>query len=139
MYMAAVLATALNIYQRTTSHLNAYIMFALLGFAVIIICYKTEFKSLVKSDVIFFLLTPGIVYMLSFLFASATIDPIYGGVVLGFGSLNTISAFQNKIHTNRYKIVVTCATMSILLLMVGMLLYTRIITVYRDAPLEMLK
>lgn len=139
MYMVAVLATALNIYQRTASHLNAYLMFALLGFAMIVICYKSELKKLIRSDVNIFLIIPGIAYLLSVLLASATIDPIYGGcVVLGLGSLNIIAWFQKNLQKNKYRIAVKCITIGMLLLMIGVLLYTRIITVYRDAPLDML-
>ncbi len=139
MYVVTVLATALNIYQRTESHLNAYLMLVLLGFAVIVSCYKSELKNIVRSDVNLFLIIPGIAYLSSVLLASATIDPIYGGcVVLGLGSLNVIAWFQKKLQAKKYRIAIKFTTTGMLLLMIGVLLYTRIITVYRDAPLEML-
>lgn len=79
-YVIVVMIGTLSLYRLSDSHMSAYVIFAFTGIGLLIIDESiTKNIFFTGSDINFFLLIPALVIALTFILASATIDPAYGG------------------------------------------------------------
>lgn len=129
-----------SIYRRSDSHMSAYVIFSLAGIGLFCLeGSKKIVKEFVQSDANVFFVIPALITMMSFLLASATIAPAYqGGVYICLMYLVAFSKIKRTFLSSILKKIVSGATAVCLVVMISMLLYIRIFTVYRDAPLQMI-
>lgn len=139
-YLLIACVCMYSIYWRSDSHMSAYVIFSLAGIGLFCLEGSEKIvKEFVQSDANVFLVIPALITMMSFLLGSATIAPAYqGGVYIGLMNVVAFSKIKRTFQSYIYKKMVSGITVVCLVVMISMLLYIRIFTVYRDAPLQMI-
>lgn len=130
------ISLGIDLCQRDDSHMGSYVAFLFFELLFVILYGKTTELRLIKKAYSQFFIFGAIIVCLMYSLASATSDPIIQGMIfISLGLLITISDIQKNVGKDRYRTVILVAAM---FLMIGMTMRIRIVSVYRDAPLQKL-
>ncbi len=131
--LIGLMAFCIDLYQKADSHMSSYIslLFCTLIFIVLYGDFKPEKRK--ANEGLFFIIGAASVCTM-YSFASATSDPIIQGMIfVTIGLQIVISDSQKNWNT---KISVKGILIAVILIMIGMTMRIRVVSVYRDAPLQ---
>ena len=138
LYLVSGMVFMYNVYCYSSSHMSSYLIFGLFGIvlSMLLVRNNRNDRNYWRDYNLAWFYVSAIVVIVTFSMASATSDPMTEGFVM-FSLMTIVLISQiNAEWKSRWDWIRKGINLLIIFLMLGMTMYIRIFSVYRDAPLE---